>query len=106
MTSPSPERSTARGYEIACAPADLLADVLAERFPHADLVQAEANQPIPAPILVHRGTTPVTVDTMRQAAQDLARFRTRREQAEVRRFEARIAAARKLTAASRRKAAS
>jgi hypothetical protein len=84
----------------------LLADLLAERFPHPDLVRTEANQPIPAPTLIRRGNTAVTIDTMRQAAQDLAWFRTRQLAASTRRTDARIAAARKITAAARRKTAS
>lgn len=97
--SPSPEQSTSRGH-------DLLSEVLAERFPTAAAVRLEAQRPTPAPPLIDRGQTTVSVDTMRRDAQDAIRFQTRREAADARRIEARIAAARKLTTAARRKAAS
>lgn len=83
---------------------DLLAELLAERFPTATQVRAEARRPIPAPPITIRGTAPVTVDTMRRDATDALRFESRREAADARRIEARIAAARKIVAASRRKA--
>lgn len=83
---------------------DLLAEVLAERFPTAAAVRAESRRSIPAPPLAVRGAAPVTVDTMRRDAQDAIRFESRREAADARRIEARIAAARKIVAAARRKA--
>lgn len=94
----SPEPSTTRGQA-------LLADLIAERFPTAAQIRAEARRPTPPPPLITRSRQPITVDTLARDARDAPVFQTRRQAADIRRVEARIAAARRLTAAARRKAA-
>ena len=70
---------------------ELLAAVLAERFPTSQQVQAEAHRKVPAPVLLT--PRPVSVDSMARKASDRLRY------------DARMVEARKLTAVHRRRRA-